>query len=150
MHYWEGGSGFPILMLHGVGPGTSIQGNFGPVLEPLAGALPHLRDGPDRLRRFRPQAGTALFRRRPVGASGTGDDRHDAGRARVGIAGHSFGGALALKVAARSDRIIKVMTSSAVGAPYEVNEALDAFWSLPADRAALRKAMGRMVSIRPP
>ena len=33
---WEGGSGFPVLMLHGVGPGTSIQGNFGPVLEPLA------------------------------------------------------------------------------------------------------------------
>ena len=41
---WEGGpegdpktgQGFPVLMLHGVGPGTSIQGNFGPVLAPLA------------------------------------------------------------------------------------------------------------------
>ena len=36
VQYWEGGSGFPILMLHGVGPGTSIQGNYGPVLEPLS------------------------------------------------------------------------------------------------------------------
>ena len=36
VHYWEGGSGFPVLMLHSVGPGTSIQGNYGPVLEPLA------------------------------------------------------------------------------------------------------------------
>ena len=36
VHYWEGGKGFPLLMIHGVGPGTSIQGNFGPVLEPLA------------------------------------------------------------------------------------------------------------------
>ena len=35
-HYLEGGSGFPILMLHGVGPGTSVVGNFGPVLEPLS------------------------------------------------------------------------------------------------------------------
>ena len=35
VHYWEGGSGFPILMLHGVGPGTSIMGNFEPVLTPL-------------------------------------------------------------------------------------------------------------------
>jgi 2-hydroxymuconate-semialdehyde hydrolase len=35
-HYWQGGSGFPLLMLHGVGPGTSSQGNYGPVLEPLA------------------------------------------------------------------------------------------------------------------
>ena len=36
VHYLEGGTGFPVLMLHGVGPGTSIVGNFGPVLEPLA------------------------------------------------------------------------------------------------------------------
>src|SRR5690606_34550359 len=35
VHYWEGGSGFPVLMMLGVGPGTSIVGNFGPVLEPL-------------------------------------------------------------------------------------------------------------------
>jgi hypothetical protein len=35
VHYLEGGSGFPLPMLHGVGPGTSVMGNFGPVLEPL-------------------------------------------------------------------------------------------------------------------
>ena len=25
VNYWEGGSGFPVLMMHGVGPGTSIM-----------------------------------------------------------------------------------------------------------------------------
>ena len=36
VHLWQGGTGFPVLMLHGVGPGTSIVGNYSSVLEPLA------------------------------------------------------------------------------------------------------------------
>ena len=36
VRYWEGGSGFPLLMVHGVGPGTSVVGNFGPAMEALA------------------------------------------------------------------------------------------------------------------
>ena len=32
VHYWEGGDGFPVLMMHGVGPGTSIMGNFEPAM----------------------------------------------------------------------------------------------------------------------
>jgi 2-hydroxymuconate-semialdehyde hydrolase len=64
---------------------------------------------------------------------------------RCGVAGHSLGGALALKLAARTPRITKVLTSSAVGAPYAIPDALDTFWSLPADKAALRRAMTRMV-----
>jgi 2-hydroxymuconate-semialdehyde hydrolase len=62
-----------------------------------------------------------------------------------GVAGHSLGGALALKLAARNPRITKVLTSSAVGASYPVPQALDAFWTPPADRQALRRAMARMV-----
>ena len=36
VHAWEGGSGFPILMIHGSGPGASTLGNWRLVLEPLA------------------------------------------------------------------------------------------------------------------
>ena len=36
VHFWEGGSGFPILMLHGSGPGAGTMGNWRFVLEPLA------------------------------------------------------------------------------------------------------------------
>jgi len=34
--YWRGGAGFPILMLHGSGPGASSLANWRLVLEPLA------------------------------------------------------------------------------------------------------------------
>ena len=36
VHLWEGGDGFPILMLHGSGPGAGTVGNWRLVLEPLA------------------------------------------------------------------------------------------------------------------
>ena len=36
VHLWEGGEGFPILMLHGSGPGAGTIGNWRLVLEPLA------------------------------------------------------------------------------------------------------------------
>jgi 2-hydroxymuconate-semialdehyde hydrolase len=144
VQYWEGGNGFPVLMLHGVGPGTSIQGNYGPVLEPLAARCRIVAadligfGGSDRKLRA-PYFDVDLWVRQALAML----DLLPPGP--CGVAGHSLGGALALKVAARSPRITKVLTSSAVGAPYAVTEALDAFWSLPADKAALRKAMSRMV-----
>jgi len=144
VHYWQGGAGFPVLMLHGVGPGTSIQGNYGPVLEPLAArchiVAPDLIGfgGSDR-KRMQPYFDVELWLRQaqamlallPAGP--------------CGVAGHSLGGALALKLAARSPRVAKVLTSSTVGASYPVPQALDAFWTAPADRQALRSAMARMV-----
>ena len=36
VHCWEGGSGFPVVMLHGSGPGASTMGNWRNVLEPMA------------------------------------------------------------------------------------------------------------------
>jgi 2-hydroxymuconate-semialdehyde hydrolase len=145
VHYWEGGKGFPLLMLHGVGPGTSIIGNYGPVLEPLAAQFhivaPDLIGfGKSDRKRAEPffdvdlwiGQGLAMLELLPAGP--------------VGVAGHSLGGALALKLAARSGRVVKVMTSSSVGAPYSLNTALDRFWTMPADRAELRQAMQRMVA----
>ena len=144
VHYWEGGAGFPVLMLHGVGPGTSIQGNYGPVLEPLAArcriVAPDLIGfGGSHRRRAQPYFDVELWLRQaqamlallPPGP--------------CGVAGHSLGGALALKLAARASRISRVLTSSSVGASYPVPAALDAFWTPPADRQALRSAMERMV-----
>jgi 2-hydroxymuconate-semialdehyde hydrolase len=144
VHYWEAGSGPPLLLLHGVGPGTSMVGNFGPVLEPLAEQF-HLF-GPDLIgfgdsdRRAEPpyfdvelwvRQGLAMLDLMPPGP--------------VGLLGHSLGGVLAIKIAARTDRVTKVLTSSTIGAPFRLTAALDQFWTIPNNRAALVAAMQRMV-----
>lgn len=141
---WEGGQGFPVLMLHGVGPGTSIQGNFGPVLEPLAQrcrilAVDLVGFGGSQRKPAPPYFDVELWLRQAAAML----EHLPAGP--CGVAGHSLGGALALKLAARVPRITKVLTSSTVGAAYPVPPALGGFWSRPADRAQLRAAMAEMV-----
>jgi 2-hydroxymuconate-semialdehyde hydrolase len=144
VHYWEGGIGFPILMMHGVGPGTSIIGNFEPALAPLAERYhlfaTDLIGFGDSDRKTEPpffdidlwvRQGMALLEKLPDGP--------------CGVVGHSLGGALALKIAAASDKVTHVLTSSTVGTPYNLTNALDAFWSLPANRAELRSAMEAMM-----
>ena len=144
VHCWEGGNGFPVLMLHGVGPGTSIMGNFEPVMEPMAQryhvlAADLIGFGASARKAHEPyfdvdlwvRQGLALLDKLP------GDE--------FGIAGHSMGGALSLKIAAADNRVTRVMTSSTVGTSYTLTGALDAFWSLPADRDELRAAMSAMV-----
>lgn len=144
VHYWEGGEGFPILMLHGVGPGTSIIGNYAPALEPLSRhcriIAPDLigfgKSDPKKVPPYFDvelwvRQGLAMLELLPAGP--------------CGVAGHSLGGALALKIASRSARVTKVLTSSSIGAPYQLNTALDEFWSVPSDASALARAMSRMV-----
>lgn len=142
--YLEGGSGYPVLLIHGVGPGTSIIGNFGPVLEPLAARLHVIGidligfGGSDRK-----QSGAYFDVDLWVDQAVAALDLFPAGP--VGIIGHSMGGAMALKVAARSPRVAKVVTSCTVGSPYPINSALSEFWSKPRDAAHLRQIMARMV-----
>jgi len=144
VHYWAGGEGFPILMLHGVGPGTSIIANYQPVLEPLSRhctiVAPDLIGFGKSARKTAPplfdvalwvEQGLAMLELLPPGP--------------CGIVGHSLGGALALKIASRSSRVAKVLTSSSVGAPYALPRALDEFWAVPPDAAALARVMQRMV-----
>ncbi len=144
VHYWEGGSGFPLLMIHGVGPGTSIQGNFGPVLEPLAErcrivAIDLIGFGASGRKPGSPYFDIDLWIRQAEAMLSV------LSKGECGVAGHSMGGALALKLAARNPRITKVLTSSSVGAPYPIPSALDRFWAATTDKSQLRAAMMEMV-----
>jgi 2-hydroxymuconate-semialdehyde hydrolase len=58
----------------------------------------------------------------------------------IGVIGHSLSGALALKLAAREARIVAVMTTATMGAPFVLNPAVEKTWTFPATRAALREA----------
>jgi 2-hydroxymuconate-semialdehyde hydrolase len=144
VHYWEGGSGFPILMLHGVGPGTSIVGNFGPALEPLTEkfhlfAMDLIGFGGSDRNRNKPFFDVELWVRQAQALLALMPD------GPIGVIGHSMGGAIALKLAGREERVAKVMTSCGVGTSYPITDALNAFWSVPQDRDDLSRTMRRMV-----
>jgi pimeloyl-ACP methyl ester carboxylesterase len=137
----------PLLMVHGVGPGTTGRTNFGPLLERLS-----------------PRFALHVIDLAGFGASGrkTAPPFFDVGfwQRQIGVAiarvvklhrrppvliGNSVGGALVLKTAARHADIRRVI---AIGTPVvpEVSDALRGFWQAPQDEAALADAMRPMTA----
>jgi 2-hydroxymuconate-semialdehyde hydrolase len=141
---YEEGAGPALLLLHGIGPGTSITANFQPVIASLA---KHYRligtdlvgFGGSSRKREAPFFDVQLWQRQAQFLA----DRLDTVALRV--LGHSFGGALALKLAADNPRVIKVLASGANGGPVQVGAEIECFWTFPQSRADLRRAMSMML-----
>lgn len=126
-NYHDLGSGFPLLMLHGSGPGVSAWANWRLVMPQLA----------ERARVIAPDmAGFGYTERRP-------DLRYDMdtwvaqavgmldalGIERADLVGNSFGGGLALQVAIRHpQRIRRLVLMGSVGVRFDITPALDAVW----------------------
>lgn len=126
-NYHDVGSGFPVLMLHGSGPGVSAWANWRLVMPQLA----------ERARVIAPDmAGFGYTERRP-------DLRYDMdtwvaqavgmldalGIERADLVGNSFGGGLALQVAIRfPHRIRRLVLMGSVGVRFDITPALDAVW----------------------
>jgi 2-hydroxymuconate-semialdehyde hydrolase len=142
--YVESGAGFPLLLLHGSGPGASTIGNWRLVLEPLAErfhvhAMDLIGFGQSGRKPEPPFFDIDLW---------IGQCRALIGRMpgdRIGILGHSLSAALALKLAAIEPRIAKVLTTGAMGAPFAVNEHTIRCWSFPPDRRALRRTLEGLI-----
>jgi 2-hydroxymuconate-semialdehyde hydrolase len=137
VHYIEAGAGFPILLIHGSGPGASTIGNWRLILEPLA----------EKYHVFAMDLiGFGLSGRRPAPPFFDIDFWQRQCRAMldlmpgetVGILGHSLSGALALKLTAAERRVTRTMTTGSMGAAFAVNADTSLCWTFPADRAALR------------
>lgn len=138
VHCWEGGEGFPILMLHGSGAGASTPGNWRRVIEPLAQkyhvlAADLVGFGLSGRKKAKPyfdismwlRQGQALLARLPG--------------AEAGIIGHSLSGALALMLAAREPRVKMVMTTGTMGASFPCKPGTR-LWRYPESRDALRQS----------
>lgn len=139
-NYHDLGSGFPVLMIHGSGPGVSAWANWRLVMPELA----------KRARVIAPDmAGFGFSERRD-------DFRYDMdlwvgqavglldslGIAQADVVGNSFGGALALAFAIRHpQRVRRLVLMGSVGVPFPITEGLDAVWGYTPSFENMRRIM---------
>ncbi|QHE83874.1 alpha/beta fold hydrolase [Hydrogenophaga sp. BPS33] len=121
------GSGAPLLMIHGSGPGVSAWANWRLSLPALS----------QRARVIAPDMVGFGYSDRPAGHTYSMDswvaqavgvlDALEIQRAD--LVGNSFGGALALALAVRHpQRVRRLVLMGAVGVPFDITPGLDAVW----------------------
>ena len=126
-NYHDHGSGAPVLLVHGSGPGVSAWANWRGILPPLA---------QDR-RVVAPDVVGFGYTDRPADFrfSPAAWVEHLVGLLdvlelpTVSVVGNSFGGALALRLADRhADRVDRLVLMGSVGTHFELTPGLDAVW----------------------
>ena len=126
-NYHDLGSGHPLLMIHGSGPGVSAWANWRLVMPELA----------RQARVIAPDIVGFGFTDRPEGFDYSLDTwrAHLLGFAdalgldRFSIVGNSFGGALALSMAAHQpERVDRLVLMGAAGVPFPITDGLDRVW----------------------
>ncbi len=144
VRYHEGGKGPPILLVHGVGPGTSSGLTYRFLLEPLAKhfhvfAMDLVGFGISGRKPAEPYFDFDFWTRQVHAMIG----RMPAGK--VDILGHSLSGALSLRVASANPRVASVLTTGTVGTEYRLTSHLETLWTFPGSREALRGILGRIM-----
>lgn len=126
-NYHDLGSGDPILLIHGSGPGVTAWANWRLVLPALS----------ERFRVVAPDMVGFGYTERPQGVAYNLDtwcrhaldfmDALDIQRAH--LVGNSFGGALALALATRHpERVGRLVLMGSAGVEFELTPGLDAVW----------------------
>ncbi|ATE59325.1 alpha/beta fold hydrolase [Thauera sinica] len=139
-NYHDVGEGFPLLMIHGSGPGVSAWANWRLVMPELA----------RRSRVIAPDMVGFGFTDRPEGQKYDMDawveqavGLLDAlGIERADLVGNSFGGALALALTIRHpQRVRRLVLMGSVGVPFEITPGLDAVWGYEPSFESMRRIM---------
>ncbi len=121
------GTGEPVLLLHGSGPGVTAWANWRLTLPRLA----------EHFTTIAPDIVGFGFTERPAGTSYDLETwtRHaigvlDAlGIRRAHVIGNSFGGSLAMSLAiSHPERVDRLVLMGAVGVPFDITPGLDAVW----------------------
>lgn len=133
----SGGSGAPVLLIHGSGPGVSAWANWRLVMPALA----------ERARVIAPDMAGFGYSERPAGfAYGLDAWVRQAvglldalGIAHADLVGNSFGGGLALALAIRHpQRVRRLVLMGSVGVPFTITPGLEAVWGYEPSFEAMR------------
>jgi len=139
-NYLEAGTGAPVLLVHGSGPGVSAYANWRLTIPDLA----------TRFRVVAPDMAGFGFSERPEDARydldrwvGQAVGLLDAlGLDRASVVGNSFGGAVALRLAAtHPDRVDRLVLMGSVGVPFPITDGLDAVWGYQPSVANMRRLL---------
>ncbi|MGB4065348.1 MAG: alpha/beta hydrolase [Azonexus sp.] len=136
-NYHDVGSGAPVLLIHGSGPGVTAWANWRLVLPELGKTC----------RAIAPDMVGFGYTERPVGIEYSTDGWVDhaiglldaLGIEQTDLIGNSFGGAIALALAIRHpQRVRKLVLMGSVGVPFTITKGLDAVWGYEPSLAAMR------------
>jgi 2-hydroxymuconate-semialdehyde hydrolase len=126
-NYHDVGSGAPVLLIHGSGPGVTAWANWRLVLPELSKTR----------RAIAPDMVGFGYTERPAGIQYSTDGWVDhaiglldaLGIEQTDLIGNSFGGAIALALAIRHpQRVRRLVLMGSVGVPFTITPGLDAVW----------------------
>jgi 2-hydroxymuconate-semialdehyde hydrolase len=139
-NYHDLGSGFPVTLLHGSGPGVTAWANWGKL-------FPLIKDD---FRVIAPDmAGFGFTERLPDPVYSMNNwvrqtlDLLDALKIeKTNLVGNSFGGALALSLAIKApDRVNKLVLMGAMGVSFPITYGLDQVWGYIPSEAAMEELL---------
>ena len=134
------GEGFPVLLIHGSGPGVTAWANWRGIIPQLAQTRRVI--APDMLGfgySDRPADGRYHQQRWVEHAIGVLDAL---GIQQADIVGNSFGGGLALALAIRHpERVRRLVLMGSVGVSFPITPGLDAVWGYEPSFASMRRLM---------
>lgn len=143
-YYRAGSGGEALLLLHGSGPGASSIGNWRPVLPSLAerfdiyamdligfGKSGRKPQGPYFDYDMWVRQATAMLEQIP--------------QERVGVIAHSLSASIALTMASSQPRVVGVLTTGAMGAPFNLTSGARRTWTCPRNRAELVEALSGLI-----
>ena len=126
-NYLEAGEGPPVILVHGSGPGVTAYANWRLVMPALA----------ERFRVLAPDMVGFGFTERPADVTFGLDTwanqvlafMDSLGISSASLVGNSFGGSIALKVAASNpDRVDKLVLMGSMGVSFPITEGLERVW----------------------
>ena len=139
-NYHDIGSGEPVLLLHGSGPGVSAWANWRLTIQGLK----------DDFRLLAPDLAGFGYTRVPEGIEYSREVWLEQmvafldalGVERVNVIGNSFGGSMALALAIHHpERVNRLILMGSVGVPFELTAGLDAVWGYQPSEDNMRAIM---------